>query len=63
MSAPKYYYDHRAGRMKPTGEGKLEKRRGTTAPNAIDGGRASGLKAAVSRFVRPLFRRRGGQAR
>ena len=61
MPGPKYYYDHRAGRMKPTGQGKLARGRGLVS---VKSGRASGF-GAVSRLFRSVFRlpRRSGRRR
>ena len=56
VSGPKYYYDHRAGRLKRTGQGRLQSRHERL--NAAEGERQSGGLGALLRFVRSLFRPR-----
>ena len=58
MGAPKRYYDHRTGQMKPTGEGKLEPfASNTPAPNA------RGKRGWLRRMAASIFGKKGGRRR
>ena len=50
MGAPKRYYDHRMGRMRPTGQGKLERFSSNPPAPAVRGKRGWFSKMAASIF-------------
>lgn len=55
MGAPKRYYDHRTGRMKPTGQGKLEPFASNPPAPA-----ARGKRSWLARMAAAIFGKRGG---
>ena len=56
MAAPKRYYDHRTGQMKPTGQGKLEPF-SSNPPAPI----AREKRNWFARMAASIFGKRGGQ--
>ena len=56
MAAPKKYYDHRTGQMRPTGQGKLE----PSAPNP-PAPNERGKRSWLSKIASSIFGKRGGR--
>ena len=59
MGAPKRYYDHRTGQMKPTGQGKLEPL-GSSNPPAPN---ARGKLGWFGKMAAAIFGKRGRRPR
>ena len=57
MRAPKKYYDHRTGQMKPTGQGKLAPLGSSGPPAPI----ARGKRGWFGKIAASLFGKRGGR--
>ena len=56
MAAPKKYYDHRTGQMKPTGQGKLAPfASNPPAPNASE------KRSRFARMVSSIFGKKSGR--
>ena len=58
MDAPKRYYDHRTGQMRPTGQGKLEPFASNPPASA-----ARGKGGWFGRMAASIFGKRGGKGR
>jgi len=59
MRAPKKYYDHRTGQMKPTGQGKLEPLGSSSPPTPI----ARAKRGWFGKMAASIFGKKGGRRR